>query len=301
MDLDNKSPHVERLFARQAECGRAIERFLYGIFRRIKGASEFAFAGFYAMILKLSGNTPQRVVIYYHSIKSSDVRSFRRQMAWLAANCNVVEPSRIATAPTNGGTLVAVTIDDGFASALENAVPILKEYGLAAGFFIPAGRLGQKAGWEIAQHCRDKDESVVDQHQVRQLAEKGFEILSHTLSHPRLTKVKDHQLETELVASKQALEQIIGHEISGISYPHGDYDDRVCAYAQRAAYKTGFTIEPVAVDYTTDFMRIGRFLVSPRESLIKFRLKIRGAYQALRFVRTVKKSILRSWDKCRTK
>jgi peptidoglycan/xylan/chitin deacetylase (PgdA/CDA1 family) len=302
MNFKNKS----RAIAKPSDCEAGgsktiVEPFLSKALVDIKAIAEFIFAALYAVVLRLSHKNPERVVIYYHSIKSSDAENFRRQMAWLSTNCTVVEPSRIGTAPANGGTLVAITIDDGFTSALENAAPILKEYALPAGFFIPAGRLGQKAGWDIEEHCHDRDDCVINQHQIKQLAKGGFEIFSHTLSHPRLTTVEDQQLETELVASKRALEQIVGHEICGISYPHGDYDDRVCAYAQRAAYKTGFTIEPAAVNGATDSMRIGRFLVSPRDSLVKFRLKIRGAYQALKFLRALKKSIVRSSGKCRTR
>jgi len=302
MNINEQSGPIANPSHRKAGPRRTIiESFLSKRFSDIKAFAEFILAALYAVVLRLSRKNPARVVIYYHSIRSSDVANFRRQMAWLAANCTVVEPSHIATEPANGSTLVAVTIDDGFASALQNAAPILKEYALPAGFFIPAGHLGQKAGWKIEEHCGDKDECVIDQNQIKQLAKGGFEIFSHTLSHPRLTTVEDQQLETELVASKRTLEQIVGHEICGISYPHGDYDDRVCAYAQRAAYKTGFTIDPDAVDAATDSMRIGRFLVSPRDSLVKFRLKIRGAYQTLKLVRVIKKSILRSSGKCPTR
>ena len=91
-----------------------------------------------------------------------------------------------------------------------------------------------------------------------------------------------------MVCSKQALQGIVGHEISAISYPHGKHDERICNAAQKCGYKMGFTIEPRVVSAKTDDFRIGRFYVSPNDSLIKFKLKVSGAYEVENFLRTLK-------------
>jgi hypothetical protein len=66
------------------------------------------------------------------------------------------------------------------------------------------------------------------------------------------------------------------------------HDARVCNVVQRCGYKLGFTIQPRIVDGKTNNLNIGRFSVSPRDSLFKFKLKVSGAYQAVRFLRVLK-------------
>lgn len=263
--------------------------------RQFKEITEFIFAAFYVLVINLFDKKPRRVVLYYHGINKADTPGFRRQMAYLVKNCSVVKPSQIKTTSTDRAKIVvAITFDDGFASILENAVPILKEHRLSAGIFVPTGNLGQLPLWEIPQGCIDKNEIIMSQQQVKELDNDGFEIFSHSFSHPILTEIDDEGIESELVNSKCALERIVGHEVSGISYPHGAYDDRVYKTAQKVGYKLGFTIEPTMVDSsTTDNLRIGRFRVSPKDRLIKFKLKVNGAYQVVSQLRKMKAKVFR--------
>jgi peptidoglycan/xylan/chitin deacetylase (PgdA/CDA1 family) len=255
----------------------------------IKDLIEFIFAALYASFLPFVQKGPPHVVIRYHSVNKTEVMGFRKQMEYLSKECSVVKPSKIKGGHTNGAkVLVAITFDDAFMNIMENAVPILKEYGLPAGIFVPAGNLGQPPRWEMPDNCLHKKETVMTQKQIAELDNDEFEIFSHTLSHPPLTRVEDSKLEAELVSSKHTLEKIVGREVSGISYPHGAYDDRVYKAVQKAGYKFGFTIEPTMVNSNTDSLKIGRFSVSPRDSLIKFKLKVSGAYQASGFLRALK-------------
>lgn len=212
----------------------------------------------------------------------------------MVRSLTVVKPSEIMV--TNVGAskrVVAITFDDAFVSVMEHAVPILEEYGLPVGIFVPVGNLGQTPRWEMPENCSDKNEFVMNKEQIRQLDRDGFEIFSHTMSHPLLTELDEGRLETELVESKKQLQRIVNHEVVGISYPHGACDARVRNAAEKAGYRIGFTIEPSVVDRDTDDLRIGRFSVSPRDSLLKLRLKLSGAYQAVKVLTAIKRSLTR--------
>jgi peptidoglycan/xylan/chitin deacetylase (PgdA/CDA1 family) len=261
------------------------------IVRHIKEVVEFVFVASYALILYLINRQPRRVVIYYHGIPKAEITGFRTQMAYLAGNCAVIKPSEIKIADSNRRDhLVAITFDDAFVTIKENAVPILQEYRLPAGIFVPVDNLGRKPVW-INGNSIDKDEVVMTKQQIVELDRKGFEIFSHTLSHPVLTEISNCELEAELANSKHALEKTIGHEVYGISYPHGAYDLRVCDTAKRVGYRLGFTIEPQIVNNCTDDMQIGRFRVSPQDNLLKFKLKVTGAYQATRLLKKIRRLI----------
>ena len=252
----------------------------------------FIFALVYAVFLPLIRWYPNRVVIFYHSVKKEYMSQFEKQMAYLASKCKVVEPSRVRETPAKGQeTLVAITFDDAFVSIFENAIPIMKKHGFTAGISVPTGNLGQAPRWEILDNCADKNETVMSQEQIAELSSDGFEIFSHTVSHPLLTEIGEDRLRSELVDSKEKLERIIGREVVGVSYPHGAHDERVCNAAKRAGYKLGFTIEPQMVDGSVDNMKIGRFEVSPANSVLMFRLKVNGAYRTVKYLQGLKRRL----------
>ena len=258
--------------------------------RHFKETVKLILAILYFAYFKLTDKKRHCLVIYYHGLNVVDIASFRRQMECLARSFTAIKPSEIITADRDGAkNLVAITFDDAFVSVMENAVPILKKYGLPAGIFVPVGNLGRKPDWKIPENCPDKNEVVMSKEQIRQLDKEGLEIFSHTLSHPVLTEIKDDRLEAELVESKQELERIVNHEIIGISYPHGVCNNRVCEAAEKIGYKLGFTIEPNIVENNTHNFRVGRFSVSPRDGILKFKLKISGAYQTVKLPRILKK------------
>ena len=80
--------------------------------------------------------------------------------------------------------------------------------------------------------------------QVREMAEHGMEIGSHSVTHPVLSKLTDQQLKTEIVQSKNKIEEIIDKKVRSIAYPVGgksDYDKRVEQYTRDAGYDYGLT------------------------------------------------------------
>jgi len=268
----------------------------------LKDLIEFICAAIYYIYLSIFRNKPVRVLIYYHGIRNIEAGTFAEQMVYLAKNCIVVKPSEIKNSNVGPkSVIVGITFDDAFVSVMENAVPILREYGLPAGIFVPVGNLGQKPRWEMPVNCSDRDEIVMNEEQIAELDKDGFEIFSHTVSHPVLTKIDDVRLETELAESRRALERLVNHAVVGVSYPHGACDARVCNVAQRCGYKLGFTIEPSTIESNTDNLRIGRFSVSPRDSLFKFKLKVNGAYEAVGLLGVLKTSLTRYFGKWRVK
>ncbi len=271
--------------------------FMKAILDRLEETIKFICAALYLIYLNLSKRETLRVVIYYHSVKKQAVQGFQKQMKYLANRCTVVKPLNIKTAQANGtNPVVAITFDDAFVNVMENAVPILKMYNLPAGIFVPTDSLGRPPRWEIPDGWPDKNEIVMSEEQISKLDKDGFEILSHTVSHPFLTEINDDSVKAELVQSKQTLESIVGHEVVGVSYPHGAKDDRVCEAARNAGYKLGFTIDPRPANGAADAdsMQVGRFTMSPMDSLIKLKLKVNGAYQVENFLRWLKRLVVKN-------
>jgi peptidoglycan/xylan/chitin deacetylase (PgdA/CDA1 family) len=75
--------------------------------------------------------------------------------------------------------------------------------------------------------------------EVRELAQRGVTIGSHTVDHPILTSLDDERRVKEVVRSKREIERHLHAPCTLFSYPNGtvnDFDDRDKANLQRAGY-----------------------------------------------------------------
>jgi peptidoglycan/xylan/chitin deacetylase (PgdA/CDA1 family) len=149
--------------------------------------------------------------------------------------------------PTGRKTL-AVTFDDAFRSVVEGAFPVLADLGVPATVFVPTAHAGDGSpmswpgidqwvgtSWEAELAGASWDE-------LRRLAEAGWEIGSHTRSHPRLTQIQAEQLRIELEGSREDCERELDRPCVSIAYPYGDVDTRVVAAAREAGYLAGASL-----------------------------------------------------------
>jgi len=65
----------------------------------------------------------------------------------------------------------------------------------------------------------------------------GFEICSHSMTHPCLTDLSDDQLQWEIKTSKQVLENIFHKPVHGFCYPFNAYNDFVKNIVRTSGYK----------------------------------------------------------------
>ena len=77
---------------------------------------------------------------------------------------------------------------------------------------------------------------------LRNLAERGLEIASHTVSHPHLPRLDDAGLRLELEESKARIEDELGRPCRFLAYPFGDDDARVHGAAEAAGYEAAFAL-----------------------------------------------------------
>ncbi|HYK71735.1 MAG TPA: polysaccharide deacetylase family protein [Pseudoneobacillus sp.] len=77
---------------------------------------------------------------------------------------------------------------------------------------------------------------------LKRMSDSGFfSIQSHTATHPDLTKIQN--FEHELKTSKEEIEQIVGKPVFAISYPFGNFNDRVVEETKKY-YRFGLTTTP---------------------------------------------------------
>lgn len=145
-------------------------------------------------------------VVMYHQIGDGpnslwlEEKRFAEQVRWLAENgyravtfseaCDYV---RGVKEPPQGVRPVALTFDDGYGSFYAKAAPLLRRYGFRATVFIITDQVGK------GDHVTWK--------QLEELVAEGFEVGSHTRSHPDLTRVSRKRLSQEIAGSKELIEK----------------------------------------------------------------------------------------------
>jgi peptidoglycan/xylan/chitin deacetylase (PgdA/CDA1 family) len=181
-----------------------------------------------------------------------------------------------AAAGQAGPRSLVVTFDDAFASVFRLARPILERLGLTATVFVPTRQaLGDGPmswpGIEEWLDGRHADElRAMTPSELEQLAAAGWEIGSHTRTHPRLSALGDAELEDELRGSREDCERL-GFECRTLAYPYGDADDRVRRAAERAGYVAAAGFSPDLGDASRYYWpRVG---IYHWDGIRRFRLK----------------------------
>jgi len=197
------------------------------------------------------------LVLGYHAISSSwpsnlavSARRLEEQLRYVRSRGYVGLTATGAETARKEGSLppraVVVTFDDGYASTLL-AAPILAELGFPGTVFVVTSfvETGEPMDWAgIAEWRRpDTMEELrsLTWSDAAELAEQGWEVGSHTVTHPLLTKVGDDLLRTELSESRAEIEKRLG-SCTSIAYPYGIADERVAAETRRAGYEVAYML-----------------------------------------------------------
>jgi peptidoglycan/xylan/chitin deacetylase (PgdA/CDA1 family) len=198
---------------------------------------------------------PDVLVLCYHAVSerfpaalSVTPEAFERQLQLLTRAGFRGATFEDAVRARSGRT-VAITFDDAYLSVLELGKPLLDAAGFPATVYAPTAYLDRPdrplrwdgiEQWHGGEHERELLPMSWDQ--LGELAEAGWEIGSHTRTHPHLTQVDDEGLRAELTESKATVEQRLGRPCATLAYPYGDHDERVVAAAGSAGYAAAGTL-----------------------------------------------------------
>jgi peptidoglycan/xylan/chitin deacetylase (PgdA/CDA1 family) len=185
-------------------------------------------------------------VLMYHSISRQDdydalctsPERFKAQMLHLKRhNWRGVSMRELCRAMNTGDArgLVGLTFDDGYEDFLSTALPTLVTLGFSATLFVVAGMLGEENTWEHRGGPTIRLR-LLDGDGVREISERGMEVGSHTVTHPRLSGLDTEMLAREVGDSRQMLGEIVGTPVEGFSYPYGDLDGPAVRAARSAGY-----------------------------------------------------------------
>jgi peptidoglycan/xylan/chitin deacetylase (PgdA/CDA1 family) len=171
---------------------------------------------------------------------------------------------------------VALTFDDAYRSVVTRALPILSEAGFPATVFAPTDHVGSERPmawpgidrWQDGPH--EPELLPASWNELGELVDAGWEVGSHTCSHPRLTTLGDDDLHRELERSRAEVMRRIG-SCPAIAYPYGDVDARVVAAARSCGYRAAAALPgPTGRPTPLEWPRVG---VYHKDAAWRFRLK----------------------------
>lgn len=227
-------------------------------------------------------STRRSKILMYHSVSAppnnpnrifTSPELFEAQMLYLKQrNLRGVSMRELRTAERTGSArgLVGLTFDDGYVDFLQNAVPVLENLGFTATVFVVAGLLGEENKWEFRGDPRPQM-TLLGAEGVREVAARGMEVGSHTMTHPKLLGLERELLEAEVRGSKEVLSEVLGEAVGGFCYPYGFIDAASVQAVRRAHYDYACAVVVRVEGNAYDLPRI----TVTEDNLLRFAAKIR--------------------------
>ncbi|CAN7681208.1 polysaccharide deacetylase family protein [Paenibacillus sp. LjRoot56] len=122
---------------------------------------------------------------------------------------------------------VLLTFDDGYANNAEVALPILQKHKFPATLYLSTGLVGTPG--------------YLTWPQIHELSAAGWDIASHTVTHPHLPKLSKKAQREEILAARAKIEQELGKPANTFAYPYGDYNRKTLRILKKAHFSYAFT------------------------------------------------------------
>jgi len=157
---------------------------------------------------------------------------------------------------------VVLTIDDGYRSFYEKALPLLEEFGYPATLYLNTENIGYKdyMNWD----------------DVRDAEKRGIEIGNHSKSHRHFLDIADpaerkEEFFNDLMLAQTAFFDSLGYSPDLFAYPYGEYDSIMKKVLQEAGFASAAAQYSGVLYSGSDLFEIPRFsMVGPYATLKGF-------------------------------
>lgn len=202
---------------------------------------------------------------------------FEQQMEYLARNeyrcltlCEAVAHYRISGRLP--GKSFVLTFDDGYQDLLLTVCPILDKFSFTATIFLVAGQMGSLSNWWGQNGARSG--LLLTPAEARVLAQRGYTLGSHSLTHPFLTSLDDQSAFEEIRNSRVLLQEQLDIKIDYFSYPYSDTNARI----ERIIKSVGYKSACAGNQGRQNIFHLWRVPCGRHDTNFSFALKVRGWY-----------------------
>jgi peptidoglycan/xylan/chitin deacetylase (PgdA/CDA1 family) len=165
---------------------------------------------------------------------------------------------------------VVITMDDGWRSAFDIALPVLRKYKYPSTMFVYTDfviRSGKTIDWEM----------------LREMTKWGVKVESHSKTHRRLDKREGNEssreyfeaIRKELTESSRLITQHLGTEVRYFAYPYGDTNNLLIALLSKLGYRGALTVDRGSNPFFVHPYRVNRSMVYGTFDLEDFKSNLR--------------------------
>jgi len=127
---------------------------------------------------------------------------------------------------------VVITFDDGWKTQYQYALPILRQLGLTATFFVITTPVGVDPGYMTWDQLKD-------------LQNAGMSIEAHSRTHPKLTDPQV-SLTNEIAGSREDIQKHLGTTPDVFAYPYGEWNARTAAAVRAAGFRAARALSGIS-------------------------------------------------------
>lgn len=178
---------------------------------------------------------------------------------------------------------VVLSFDDCSQELLEFALPELENRGMKASFYAVSDGIGHTNDWDA--HRGHGNVPLMTGDELRSLVDDGHEVGSHGRSHQPLSALPDGEVASELVESRQTIEQFTGHSVVTLAYPFGAIPRNHRHQCMVAGYSAACSIFADTRTVLEDLFAVRRILVHEADVGPRLRFKLSAVYLRLRGIR----------------
>ncbi|GEM_PF-548247 len=201
---------------------------------------------------------PATLILTFHDVADKEIASFKNKMLFLKHRTHIVSlddffSGRLSALKPN----IIITFDDGYPNWSSHLIPLLKSLKMSATFFVSSGCIDESIKGQSRlssarrvslPEMRQNTMGKVGRADVRRIAEEGFAVGGHTISHLNLARLTDRsRVEYEIIEDKMRLEDITGKAVDYFAYPSGAFQNpaiNIINILQQTGYKGAVTTNP---------------------------------------------------------
>ncbi len=218
----------------------------------VNKSAQVAVLGYHEFVKGKAGNQMQLNIDRFRdqmqALKDAKVSviPLKDFLAWRRGEKDIPDPA------------VVITMDDGWKSVYNLALPVLKEFGYPFTVFL----------YKRFVNGGSKSMSTSE---IKELMAAGGEIGSHSVSHPYKAKIDsmfrkapadgEAFLRMEMKDSRQFFEDLLAVKVTTYAYPGGYHSEREQEIGREAGYEAMFTVNPAKVTWDTPSAAIPRYIV----------------------------------------
>ncbi len=170
---------------------------------------------------------------------------------------------------------IILTFDDGYESIYTEVFPLMEYYGMKGVIFILGDKEIKYSMWDFPAV---EPQPLLNENQILELHEAGFEIGSHSLTHADLTIIPREKAWDEISRSRMLLEILLDAPVNTFAYTYGKVNPLIKELVKEAGYHfaCGTYSGPPTID--KDDYEIRRILINGNQNLSSYTSKLLRPY-----------------------